>query len=102
MDAVEFIKTKRRMCHTIDNCNNCPFSECANQDIEIISVVEEWAKAHPANTRQGRLLEIFPNTDTSNTGIVDLCPACMETNFDCPKNTTCDVCKKGYWLEEIE
>lgn len=102
MDAIDFIKIKKRMCRTMDACNNCPFSDCVGEDIEIISVVEEWAKAHPVKTRQNEILRMFPNVDVNDAGVIDICPSCMDTNFDCAEGITCDVCKKDYWMKEIE
>lgn len=118
MDVLEFAKQYKRMCNCYtknksldDNCDGCPLNGAKwctigmgtdEDDKIVVSAVEEWAKTHPAKTRQSKLLEIFPNTDTANTGIIDLCPSCMDTNFECSGIMMCADCKKKYWLGEVE
>lgn len=67
MDAVEYIKTRCRLCKSKDGCSECPLrnkedgrciayvSEYAEKAVQI---VEEWAKEHPAKTRQSEFLRI--------------------------------------------
>ena len=64
MDAVEFIKTRARMCREYDGCAECPldfFCECEEEHqeqdsgdraIKAVRAVEQWAKEHPVKTRQ--------------------------------------------------
>lgn len=73
MDAVEFCKTVNRLCKNRD-CNVCSakekgrcmvgFDDISIRNIEeTISKLEQWAKEHPAKTRQSEFLRMFPNAD---------------------------------------
>lgn len=113
MDAVEYIKTRCRLCKSKDGCSECPLrnkedgrciayvSEYAEKAVQI---VEEWAKEHPAKTRQSEFLRMFPNAETDKSGILIFCPR----KFD-PENINsvhchrygCLECRKDYWLTEV-
>lgn len=117
MDAVEFLKAFRRMCNKYNNtCVDCPFNQqiCdlfeKNCDHKImVSIVEKWAKKHPAKTRQSEFLKMFPTAVLIENGALDVCPAAvdsMERNKktggcrDRAKN--CFDCKRDYWMQEVE
>lgn len=119
MDVLEFSKQYKRMCKCYyenksldDCCNGCPLSDAKwctvghgtdEDDKIVVSAVEEWVKTHPAKTRQSQLLEIFPNPEIyDGTGSINICPSCMDTNFECSGIMVCSDCKKKYWLKEIE
>lgn len=61
MDALEFLKERRRMCSSYEHCENCPLEEsnCTVSDLvdsdedykRVIAAVEQWSKEHPAKTR---------------------------------------------------
>lgn len=57
MDAVEYVKTKYRLCRSKDSCFECPLQDkencgCITDTIEYVEkavqIVEEWAKDHPS------------------------------------------------------
>lgn len=58
MEAVEFIRTIQKMCAGTD-CDICPLNNkngcdvCYAEDpVESVRIVEEWAKEHPEETEQ--------------------------------------------------
>lgn len=58
MDAVEFLREKKRMCNSYDSCSKCKLlgGKCNISEIEhdemkdAVSIVEEWSKGHPFKT----------------------------------------------------
>lgn len=62
MDALEFLKERKRMCDSYPGCKGCPFddSKCVidstlsdDEDCKrIVATVEQWSKEHPRKTRQ--------------------------------------------------
>ena len=72
---------------------------------ETISKVEQWAKDHPAKTRQSEFLKMFPKATICNN-VLSLCPKfyCLNflgTDFQECKATNCDKCRCEYWLTEV-
>lgn len=117
MDAVEYTKTLRRLCESQANCPECPLHENCEEDNygycngnaseyveKSVHIVEQWAKEHPAKTRQSEFLRMFPNAETDKSGILIFCPR----KFD-PENINsvhchrygCLECRKNYWLSEV-
>lgn len=121
MDAVKFIKERSRMCKSFDNCSyGCPawggscklntgtYLECeATKQVEI---VEEWSAAHPRKTRQSVFLEHYPDAPRDKDNLLTACPKCLDANVSCvvDKNATvkkfkrCDVCRREFWMQEVE
>lgn len=64
MDAVTYLKEKKRMCDAMkDGCENCPMQGCKGcGSIEIedpetaVDYVEMWSKEHPKETNKTRFL----------------------------------------------
>lgn len=109
MDAVEFIKAKRKMCCGQGGCSNCTHGDCGCSDEvdaeKLISVVERWAKAHPEKTRQSEFLKMYPNAEMhENYDTLKLCPKWVDTTFVCGELGSCTdgECLKRYWLAEVE
>lgn len=114
MDAVEYVKQRERMCGYYANCNDCPagyYEGCSslNGISKLVSIVEQWAKEHPAKTRQSELLKMFPEASMLDDGCLNICPnqfiseyrdketgGCYNLKMDC------DKCKRDFWLKEIE
>ena len=97
MKAVEYGKTKERMCkaiagnsHCSESCplhiNNlskkiltenegyncdCAITTCPEQAVE---AVKKWAKENPVKTYLSVLLEKFPNVELSSNEVPMLCP----------------------------
>ena len=68
MDAVEYLKTMKRMCYQYDKgCNTCPLNEIHScvyggdpeDPEEAVDIVEQWSKEHPKITNASKLLEVF-------------------------------------------
>lgn len=112
MDAVEFLKQFNRMCkaYNDDGCKECPAykyrcgEEFDEQEEEGVSIVEQWAKEHPVKTRQSELQKLFPDL-TLEDGWFCMCPKyvgqkkCIDGPFE---KSTCDKCRRDFWLKEIE
>ena len=105
MDAVEFYKAFKRMCYKTD-CKDCLLDQkcrpSANvEPKEVVELVEEWAKEHPAKTRQSEFLKMFPNADFCQD-VIDISPCSIEKEMrKCCGDRNCDECKRTYWLTEV-
>lgn len=120
MDAVEFLKERTRMCNYYMNyCRNCPGNKvayCATlcaAAIDLVPIVEQWAKEHPIKTRQSEFLKMFPNAQKSSNGVLDICPRKFEPEkyksatpdkvcINCDTVHWCDECCRDFWLTEIK
>nr|DAJ26754.1 MAG TPA: hypothetical protein [Caudoviricetes sp.] len=115
MDAVKFIKERDRMCrfyHHAGDCYQCPAKDCECSALEgmvdddnIVTIVEEWSAAHPRKTRQSVFLEQFPNAPIyTNTHNVALDPCLVDTTLrgHCPTGRGCDICRREFWMQEVE
>ncbi len=120
MDAVEFLKTVRRICNSNKNgCTSCvvyqKYNYCKLQCVahpeEIVAAVEKWAAEHPVKTRQSEFLKNYPYTSFPiGQDFLPLCPRSIDYRHTCPRSKTietqtectCDECKEGYWLEEVD
>lgn len=128
MDAVEFFKTVNRLCKLYKNqdCEKCPVykegrcmvmccmvmckvgfgddwlgSESVKDIKETISKVEQWAKDHPAKTRQSEFLKMFPNADFCRD-VINILPCIVEKGMSkCCSDKRCEECRKNYWLTEV-
>lgn len=111
MDAVEFLKTLRRMCNC--ECYKCEFGKrlirfetCTvwrkTHPEEAVAIVEQWATKHPAKTRQSEFLKHYPNAKII-LGCLDACPMDVfgDTEANCNRQP-CYECKKAFWLAEVE
>lgn len=121
MDAVKFLKEKKRMCDMHESCQaGCPLYEertqnplliftmcsqyCHTSPEEAVRIVEKWSAEHPVKTRQNEFLEFHPNADIRE-GILNLCPRRVDLNsvkMEACKRLVCSECKKQYWLAEVE
>lgn len=106
MDAVEYVKTKHKMCASFNRCVNCPLNGNCSSPTDPegnVKAVEKWAKEHPTKTRQSEFLKMFPNAVLIN-GVVIFAPCNVDKTLggDSCAKTTCDECARNYWREEIE
>lgn len=84
MEALEFLKERKRMCRSFcGSCRGCPCEKvrCALNSLtsdddykRIVAAVEEWSAAHPRKTRQSVFLEQFPNARLDTNVIIDISP----------------------------
>ena len=65
MEALEFLKERKRMCNSYDGCKGCPFgdSKCviestiSDEDFKrIVATVEQWAKSEYTSRLSRRCL----------------------------------------------
>ena len=106
MDAVEYVKQRRRMCdyYKHNNCSKCPAFSCEecgglNGISTMVPIVEQWAKEHPVKTRQSEFLKMFPNARIDD-GVIFLGPCAIDNSHKCTLD--CKKCCHDYWLKEIE
>lgn len=111
MDAIKFLKERRRMCKSYEGCKECALNGTAcggflTIDAErVVSCVKEWSAAHPLKTRQSVFLEQYPNARVTAKGIVDIWPCAVEKNMQgvvyC-NSRSCADCRRKFWTQEVE
>ena len=118
MDAVEFLRERRRMCNAQDNCGTCPIGiVCDDYFVNhnysqekasgMVSTVEQWAKEHPIKTRQSVFLKMLPNVPLNDKGQPAFCPKLLDTEYHpvgscCLDVDICQRCMDNYWGQEVE
>ena len=122
MDALEFLKERKRMCNSYKSCGGCPLAEShcvishltSDEDCErIIATVEQWSKEHPRKTRQSVFLEQWPEARIDKTtGVLTICPAeltkeCRDDREACGaysavETCVCEPCRREFWMQEVE
>ena len=114
MDAVEFLKARSRMCNDNVCEGDCPLFHCCNDRIddnmvELVSIVEQWAKEHPVKTRQDEFFNQWPDAEIGDDGYPSVAPCQLykgmeekDENGVCCKNCGCAECRRDFWLKEIE
>lgn len=69
MDAITFVKERRRMCDEHSACVGCPLSRLAYcvdaEPEELVKAVEEWRKEHPLYTNGRKFVEKYRDVITS-------------------------------------
>lgn len=114
MHAVEFLKEYKRMCGQIA-CESCLLHSNSGCDLLIgvpesldlrgcVEAVEQWAKDHPAKTRQSEFLKMFPDARLGDGEVIHICPNAIDTTTKCLINDdiNCYDCRRIYWLQEVE
>ena len=110
MDALEFLKERKRMCKSYPRCDGCPLREpncnlTTDEDYtRAIITVEQWSKEHPRKTRQSVFLEQWPNCMMDHDGTVGMCPRKFDKNYICDLNRSagCLDCRREFWMQEVE
>ena len=110
MDALEFLRERRRMCNSYRNCEGCPLEDgkCVVSDVapdedykRIIATVEQWSKEHLRKTRQSVFLEQWPNCWMGDDGVVGMCPRNVNKMYVCG-SVGCADCRREFWMQEVE
>ena len=113
MDAIEYVKQRKRMCDYYVNCADCPaddYGGCTslNEIPNLVPIVEKWAKAHPIKTRQSEFLKQWPDAEIGDDGILSIAPCQLnvellqcESQKDCEERGVCGKCRCDFWLKEI-
>ena len=106
MDAVEFIKQVRRMGKQKGEAICFKLEE---KDTEIVEQVEQWAKEHPAKTRQSEFLKMWPDAEIGDDGLLSIAPCQLnvellqcESQDACENRGVCGKCRRDFWLKEVE
>ncbi len=119
MDAVEFLKERKRLCEVYfekTECKECPLENmgcwtvdfCADDSCEkVIAIVEQWSKEHPRKTRQSVFLKMFPHVILNDKGQPGYCPKMLDTEYKPVGNCVLDVdicqrCMDNFWGQEVE
>lgn len=113
MDALEFLRERKRMRNSYKDCEGCPLEgpKCVVSSIvpdedykRIIATVEQWSAAHPRKTRQGMFLEQWPNCRMDGDCVVGMCPRNVDKNYICDLNRSagCTDCRREFWMQEVE
>lgn len=120
MDALEFLKERKRMCICYEHCEGCPLERArasctldqtdSKEDYEtVIATVEKWSKEHPRKTRQSVFLEQYPEAQLSEDGILRMCPRTISAEYrngsdPCNRATygTCTDCRREFWMQSSE
>ena len=108
MDAVKFIKAIKQMLSAGANNSTVQkyISAYKKNDCEgMVKAAEQWAAEHPIKTRQSVFLEQFPNAPIyTNTYNVALDPCLVDTTLrgHCPTGRGCDICRREFWMQEVE
>lgn len=111
MDALVYLKNKRRMCKET-TCADCKLSLHNNDEglhceiftkrypEQAIKVVEEWTQEHPAMTNENKYLQIIK--ETFNLKAYDLC--CINRGVPkalCERFDSCNECAQ-FWQQEYD
>ena len=118
MDALEFLKERKRLCSSYKGCVGCPFgaAECVVRDMtsednseRIVTAVEQRSKEHTRKTRQSVFLEQWPDAIISHDGLPEVAPCqlCVglihgKSTEDCEKRGLCAKCRREFWMKEVE
>lgn len=118
MDAITFIKERKRLCATYSGCAVCPvfrdndtclFSATnggtPDEQVKILSV---WIDNHPRKTRQDVFLEQYPEAEIDLNGLLAVCPAPIFRSHRHAKggcsdfHKKCDDCRREFWTQEVK
>lgn len=117
MDALEFLRERKRMCKSFNKCSDgCPawrgsckletgviFEWEADKQVEI---VKGWAATHPLKTRQSVFLEQWPNARPADDGVLTFCPKRFDFHIsclaECHSLKKCSDCRREFWMQEVE
>lgn len=117
MDALEFLRERKRMCNLCKHCEGCPLkragcglgTSASDEEYEkIIAAVEQWSKEHPRKTRQSVFLEQWPDAEIDVNGVIQLCPMSIsathrDNNGECKNpEKLCRDCRREFWGQEVE
>lgn len=116
MDALKFIEERNRMCDyytkndVIGGCANCPEFDSACNVVryvtpEYIADVEKWSQEHPRKTRQDVFLSVYPNAKMDKRSrTVNVLPCLVDKSWSANgcQNNDCAVCRRQFWMQEVE
>lgn len=102
MDAVKFVKERRRM-YTL-GCIKKGINDYNTKAEDVVAEVEAWSAAHPRKTRQDVFLEQYPNSVLDKDGVLRICPSFVggdvSEKYRCLCSTDCGACRREFWMHE--
>lgn len=116
MDALEFLRERKRMCNLRKHCEGCPLerdgcglgTSTPDEEYEkFIATVEQWSKEHPIKTRQSVFLKQFPKAELDVSGVITICPAPLSEDYrndhgGCKHpGVACSECRREFWSKEV-
>lgn len=117
MDALEFLKERKRMCNYYSHCKGCPLdgSKCvidnavSDEDCKRFAAsVEQWSKEHPRKTRQSVLLEQYSEARIGDDGVLQIYPCLISASYRNARGNCatmgreCPDCCREFWSQEAE
>ena len=117
MDALEFLRERKRMCNLCKHCEGCPLeragcglgTSASDEEYEkIIADVEQWSKDHQRKTRQSVFLEQWPEAKIDKFGVIQICPMSIsathrDSNGECKTpEIMCMDCRRGFWMQRVK
>lgn len=104
MDAVEFLDKVDRLSKRGSTEEKMRYNDyrTARDNTRAVKFVERWDAEHPIKTRQGEFLKHYPDAQI-DSGCLNACPMDVFGNMGINCNAQpCFVCKKAFWLAEVE
>ena len=95
MDALEFLKERKRMCSYYKECDGCELKgvKCSIGNFvtdehysKIIATVERWSKEHPYKTRQSVFLKQYPEARLGDDGVLQIDPCSISASYRNARN----------------
>ena len=117
MDALEFLKERKRICKSYEACGGCPLkigncglsASMSDEEYErIITAVEQWSKEHPRKTRQSVFLKQYPEARLGDDGVLQIDPCSISASYRNARNNCatmrreCSDCRREFWSAEVE
>lgn len=117
MDALEFLKERKRMCNYYSHCKGCPLdgSKCvidnavSDEDCKRFAAsVEQWSKEHPRKTRQSVFLEQYSEARIGDDGVLQIYPCLISASYRNARGNCatmgreCPDCCREFWSQEAE
>ena len=117
MEALEFLRERKRMCNSYKNCDGCPLAESyciigpvtSDEDCErTIATVEKWSKERPRKTRQSVFLEQYPEARIEDDGVLQIYPCLISASHRNARGNCvtmgrkCPDCRREFWMQEVE
>lgn len=116
MDALEFLKERKRMCDSYKSCEGCPFddSKCSINALlyddeydRSVAIVERWSKMNPVKTRQSVFLEQYPEARIGDDGVLQILPCSISASHRNARGNCvnmrrdCYDCRREFWSQEV-
>lgn len=117
MDALEFLKERKRMCNYYSHCKGCPLdgSKCvidnavSDEDCKRFAAsVEQWSKEHSRKTRQSVFLEQYSEARIGDDGVLQIYPCLISASYRNARGNCatmgreCPDCCREFWSQEAE